>query len=139
MNQIIAWTEDICRAFFSNPKEVEEREETKHDFQPINNKDLRADVYETDDWYVIEVETAGVPNPYIRVDQNEKMISVSAERPKQQEEKRVYHLQERQLRNIHRTFCLPDVCDITQKTMVHENGLLRIQVMKRDAEKLKGD
>ncbi len=92
----------------------------------------RADVVETKDALVIELELPGHELEDIDVELEGARLTVKAERKEPPMPDRTYHRAERPQGVISRSFALPTMVDKEQTTATYRNGVLRIELPKRE-------
>ena len=98
-----------------------------------------ADVYETDDEVVYEIEVPGYDEHDLTVEVAERTLTVRGEQAKVADEaKRSYRLHERLERSFERRFPLPDEVDPAQITAGFGNGVVEVRVGKVRAAKPRG-
>jgi len=96
----------------------------------------RTDISETDDRYIIRMDTPGLTKNDVTVQLHDGMLSVSGERKFENEEKKEnYHRLERSWGHFYRSFPLPQAGDADRVTASMANGVLTIEVMKREESK----
>lgn len=117
---------DIMDEFFNEA--VADRTST---FSPSIN------ISETENNFNIEVEVPGMKKEDINVDIENNVLTVSGERKSETEEKeRRFHRVETRYGSFSRTFQLPDHVDSENIEAIYADGVLNIQLGKRE-EKLK--
>ena len=95
-----------------------------------------ADVYETDDEYVVELEVPGFEEKELAIEVTDHTVSVRAERVEAKEkEEKTYHLQERLERSFERRFQLPAGADTGKVKAEFTKGVLAIHAPKMKAAK----
>jgi len=95
---------------------------------------MRADIRETDKEYIIEVEMPGVRKEDIKVELNNDVITISAERKEEvNEEKENYIRRERKFGSYSRSFRVGDIKNENVKAK-YEDGILKIVLPKANAE-----
>jgi HSP20 family protein len=95
-----------------------------------------ADVYETDDEYVVELEVPGFEEKELTIEVTDHTVQVKAERAETKEEReKTYHLQERLERSFERRFQLPAEADTGKVKAEFAKGVLAIHAPKMAAAK----
>ena len=93
-----------------------------------------ADVYETDEAWVIRLELAGVPKGDFSVTTNKGILTVRGNRRDEFEGKwRTYHQAEINYNEFERSFPLPRETDESTIKAGYKDGLLTITIMKRSS------
>lgn len=96
----------------------------------------RTDVSETDDRYIIRMDTPGLTKEDVNVQLHNGLLSVSGERKSENEEKKEnYHRVERSWGHFYRSFTLPQASDSERVTASLADGVLTVEVMKREESK----
>jgi HSP20 family protein len=95
-----------------------------------------ADVYETPEEYVVELEVPGYVEKELGLEVSDHTITVTGSRAETKEEKeKSYRLHERLELSFERTFRLPPEVDGEQVTAAFENGVLKVHAPKLAAAK----
>ncbi len=91
-----------------------------------------ADLYETDDEFVLELEMPGFSRNEIDVTVEHGILSVSGQRTHQEEseERPTYHVRERSYDRFTRSFSLPRSVDADSVDARFDNGILRVTLPK---------
>jgi HSP20 family protein len=90
-----------------------------------------ADVYETDDEFVVEVEVPGYEEKELSIDVSDHTLAVRGSRSRTKEEKqRDFALHERFERDFERRFILPREADTEQVKAVFGKGVLEVRAQK---------
>ena len=90
-----------------------------------------ADVYETDDEYVVEVEVPGYAEKELSIEVSDHMLAIKGARTKTKEEKtKEFALHERLEREFERRFVLPSEADTEHVKAVFGNGVLEVHAEK---------
>jgi HSP20 family protein len=90
-----------------------------------------ADVYETPEQYVVELEVPGYEEQELDVEISDHTLSVSGAREEKSEGKdKSYQLHERLERTFRRTFALPAEVDAERATAAFETGVLKVRAPK---------
>jgi HSP20 family protein len=111
--------------FFGRP--TQERE---YGFRPA------VDIFEDEDGIHVKAELAGVKPEDIKVEVENKVLTISGERKLEHEDKREgYHRVERVYGSFSRSFALSDEVSSDEIEAKHENGVLHIRLPKRPAAK----
>jgi HSP20 family protein len=97
-----------------------------------------ADVYETDDEFVVELEVPGYGEKELAIEVLDHTVSVKGERKVAKEEKeRSFHLRERLERAFERRFELPAAADTEHVGAKFVKGVLEVHVPKLEISKAK--
>lgn len=90
-----------------------------------------ADLYETEDEYVVELDLPGWNRKNIDVTVEQGVLTLSGERTAESEENRNnYHIRERGMASFSRSFTLPRTIDANAVNAKFENGVLRVTLPK---------
>lgn len=91
-----------------------------------------ADLYETDDEFVLEMEMPGFNKDDIEVTVEHGILSVSGRRTAEREEgeRLTYHVRERSYDRFNRSFSLPRSVDAEHVNAEYRNGILRVTLPK---------
>jgi HSP20 family protein len=92
-----------------------------------------ADVYETPDEFVVELEVPGYEEKELGIEVSDHMLTVKGEVTREKEEKdkdRAFLLHERLERTFERRFTLPEVADTEKVTATFTKGVLEIHAPK---------
>ena len=93
-----------------------------------------ADLYETDDEYVLEVEVPGFAEPELDVSVSNHTLVVKGERTEEKEEQdKAFQLQERLAKRFERRFELPRSVAVDKLGAEFMDGLLTVRAPKTDA------
>lgn len=94
------------------------------------------DVYETADDYVVECELPGLSKEDIKVELNNDLLTISAEKKESEEVKKgnIYR-QERYFGRIERSIRVPEYIDKDKIKAKYENGVLKINIPKVETAK----
>ena len=94
-----------------------------------------ADLYETDDEYVLEVEVPGFAEPDLDVSVSDHTLVVKGERTEEQKEQdgKAFRLQERLAKRFERRFELPRSVVVDKLGAEFADGLLTVRAPKTDA------
>ncbi len=96
------------------------------------------DLYEKDDRYVIKAEIPGVDKKDIKVDLNDRVLTLSGERSYDNEVKEEnYYRRERSYGKFQRAFTLPADVDSDKIKAEFNEGVLQIEVPKPEEQKPK--
>ncbi|HEX8171631.1 MAG TPA: Hsp20/alpha crystallin family protein [Thermoanaerobaculia bacterium] len=90
------------------------------------------DVHEEQDKLVVKVEVPGIDEKDLRVTFEDGLLTVSGERQFERKDERNYHRIERAYGSFTRTFTLPRSVDASQIAANYRNGVLEIEVPKRE-------
>ena len=95
----------------------------------------RADIHETEDAFVVDIEVPGVPKDRVKVEVKNGTLTVSGERqPERKSEKESYRL-ERHYGAFERVFALGEAVDAARITAVYRDGVLTITLPKVEKAK----
>lgn len=95
-----------------------------------------ADVYETEDEYVVEVEVPGFEEEELGIEVTDHTVVVKGERLEAKEEKeKTFRLRERLEKHFERRFALPLGADTNHVTAVFARGVLEVHAPKEAHEK----
>ncbi|MGH7540032.1 MAG: Hsp20/alpha crystallin family protein [Gemmatimonadota bacterium] len=90
-----------------------------------------ADLYETDDEYVLDIELPGFEQDEVEVTMEHGVLSISgARREESEEEGRLYHVRERLDDRFTRTFSLPQSVNADDVKADLANGVLTVHLPK---------
>ena len=94
-----------------------------------------ADLYETDDTFVLEMEVPGFAEKELTVDVTDSTVSVKGARKEEKEEKdRSYILHERLERSFERRFTLPGDANTSKLAATFKDGVLKVSTPKAPVE-----
>ena len=93
------------------------------------------DVAEDTDRILVKVEVPGMEEKDLKVNFEDGLLTVSGERQFERREDRSYHRIERAYGNFVRTFSLPRSVDAGKITAQYRNGVLEIEIPKREESK----
>ena len=97
-----------------------------------------ADVYETDEEFVVELEVPGYEEKELSIEVSDHTVAVKGSREKTKEEKtKEFALHERLERAFERRFILPSEADTEHLKAVFGNGVLEVHAEKLQAAKPK--
>jgi len=104
-----------------------------------NGKMLPAiDVKETDDAITVDAEMPGLKQEEIKVDVNEGVLTISAERKQEKDEKaKNVHRTERYYGQMERRLALPAGVDEAKVEALYKDGVLRVTIPKKASAKAK--
>lgn len=95
-----------------------------------------ADVYETKDEFVVELEVPGYDNDELSIEVSDHTVRVTGERSETVDEKlKSFRLRERLEREFERRFQLPNEADTKHVTAVFEKGVLELHAPKLQTTK----
>lgn len=101
---------------------------------PISYVDeYRYDFIESDDKYEITLELPGLTKDNIKIEYQDSLVSISAEKKYEESGKKVYGT--REYKKISRSFRLPDNSDVDGSEASYENGVLKINIPKAKKER----
>ena len=93
----------------------------------------RIDISETEHQFLIDVEVPGMEKEDIHVDLENRTLTISGERTREEEEKtKQVHRIERHYGSFSRSFTLPDNIDEKSVEASYNNGILHIVIGKKD-------
>lgn len=95
--------------------------------------ELRADVRETTNAYVVQLDVPGVAKEDITVDVDEKTVRIEATFKRETVEGEKSVLSERVSGSLSRAFRLPQAVDAEQASARHEHGVLTLTLPKKNA------
>jgi len=95
------------------------------------------DVLEEKDRIVVKVEAPGVDEKDLRVTFEDGQLTVSGERQFERKDDRNYHRIERAYGSFTRTFTLPRSIDATRIAANYRNGVLEIEIPKKEESRPK--
>lgn len=100
---------------------------------------MRLDVLEKDNEYDVHVDLPGVPKENIRLNVDENIMSIEAERTQSREEGREgqFHISERRYGKMSRSIPVPNDVDVGKVQAKYENGELCITLPKSKEASLK--
>jgi len=97
-----------------------------------------ADVYETDDEFVVEVEAPGYEEKELSIEVSDHTLAIKGSHSGTQEQKqREFALRERVEREFERRFILPSEADTEHLKAVFSDGVLEVHAQKLPAAKAK--
>lgn len=97
-----------------------------------------ADVYETDDEFVVELEVPGYDEEELSIEVSDHMLAIKGSRTKEKEEERKeFALHERLERAFERRFILPSEADTEHLKACFSEGVLEVHAQKLEAAKPK--
>ncbi len=90
-----------------------------------------ADIYETDDEFVVEVEVPGFEEKELAIEVTDHTLSVKGEHEETMEKKeKTFRLHERLEKTFERQFALPETVDAEKLTATFEKGVLELHAPK---------
>jgi HSP20 family protein len=90
-----------------------------------------ADVYETNDEYVVELEVPGYGEKELSIEVSDHTLTVKGERKELKEEtERTFRLHERLEKQFERTFVLPPEAETTKVEAMFKQGVLEVHTPK---------
>jgi HSP20 family protein len=96
------------------------------------------DLYEKDDNFVIKAELPGMDKKDIKIDLNDRILTLSGERSYDNEVKEEnYYRRERSHGKFHRAFTLPADVDSDKIKAEFKDGLLKVVIPKPEGQKPK--
>ena len=97
-----------------------------------------ADVYETDDDFVVELEVPGYEEKELSIEVSDHILAIKGSRAKAKEaERKEFTLRERLERAFERRFILPSEADTEHLKAVFSDGVLEVHAQKLPASKAK--
>jgi HSP20 family protein len=97
-----------------------------------------ADVYETDDEFVVELEVPGYEEKELSIEVSDHMLAIKGSRTKTEEEvRKEFALHERLEREFERRFILPSEADTEHLKAVFSDGVLQVHAEKVQTAKPK--
>ncbi|OAA30951.1 heat-shock protein Hsp20 [Kosmotoga arenicorallina S304] len=121
---------EIDKLFDDAFKGLSIRPEDRENFIPA------VDVYETDDAIFLEMEVPGIKKGDLKIKLEDGVLSITGEKKYEKKEKsRNYHLIERGYGSFNRAFRLPDSIDTTKVKANYDNGVLKIELPKKEEAK----
>lgn len=97
----------------------------------------RADIYETEDQVVVQLDLPGVNIDTVDVQCEQGMLSIKGERPFSQEENRQYFRVENIYGPFERYFEIPRTLDVENVEATYHQGVLTLTLPKTEAAKPK--
>jgi HSP20 family protein len=95
-----------------------------------------ADVYETDDEFVVELEVPGYEEKELSIEVSDHMLAIKGSRTKaKEEEHKQFALHERLERAFERRFILPSEADTEHLKAVFDEGVLEVRAQKLETAK----
>lgn len=95
------------------------------------------DVAEDSEKIHVKVEVPGMDEKDLKVNYEDGLLTISGERQFERKDDRNYHRIERQYGSFVRSFSLPRTVDATQIEASYRNGVLEIEVPKKEEAKPK--
>lgn len=94
------------------------------------------DIYETDDAIFVEMEVPGIKKKDLEIKIEDGILTIKGEKSSEKDNKsRNYHLYERSYGMFQRAFRLPDSIDTTKVKAKYEDGVLKIELPKKEEVK----
>ena len=104
----------------------------------VNKTIPEVNVLENKDAFMIEVAAPGLEKKDFKIDVNNNVLTISSEREaKNVDEKKKYIRREFSYSTFQRTFSLPESVDQEKIRANHKDGILSIEIPKRDEVKEK--
>lgn len=95
-------------------------------------------VAELGDRFQIEVAAPGLTRKDFNIEVNNNVLSISSEKEeKSDENKSTYHRREFSYFSFQRSFALPEMVDIDKISATHSDGILKIEIPKKEEAKQK--
>jgi HSP20 family protein len=92
-----------------------------------------ADVYETEDVFVVELEVPGFEKPELSLEVSDHTLTVTGEAASDEEERgKAFILHERLAQAFERRFQLPEDADTEKIVATFDSGLLEVRVPKSE-------
>lgn len=96
-----------------------------------------ANIKENENEFLIELAVPGKTKEDFKIDVNEKLLSISSEQKESKEEKEEnFTRREFSYQSFRRSFRLPETADTDAISAGYVDGILKINVPKKDAKKL---
>ncbi|HHE32046.1 MAG TPA: Hsp20/alpha crystallin family protein [Chlorobaculum parvum] len=100
---------------------------------------FKVDISEDEKAIYLSADIPGVKKEDVKVSIEDDVISISAERNQEEEEKKKnYHRVERSWGSLSRSFTIGDNVDSDNITANYDNGVLKVVVPKKEPEEKKG-
>jgi HSP20 family protein len=97
-----------------------------------------ADIYETDDEFIVELEVPGYEEKELSIEVSDHMLAIKGSRTKvKEEERKEFTLRERLERAFERRFILPSEADTEHLKAVFSQGVLEVHAQKLPTAKAK--
>jgi len=96
-----------------------------------------ADVYETGDEFVVELEVPGYEEKELSIEVSDHMLAIKGSRTQTKEETKEFALRERLEREFERRFILPAEADTEHLKAVFSDGVLEVHAEKLPAARPK--
>lgn len=101
-----------------------------------SNANPAMDVRETPEAFIIEADVPGMKKEEVQIEVQDNVVSLKGERWSQREEnKKDYHLAERQVGSFRRSVAIPGGFDAAKVAAKFENGVLTITLPKQEEKK----
>lgn len=98
----------------------------------------RVDVHETDNSFVVSADIPGLEKKDIKISMQNNVLTIFGERKMEREEKnKSYHRIERYAGKFSRSFQLPTGIDADNVKAAYKNGVLTIEIPKKEEAKAK--
>ena len=104
---------------------------------PSGNWAPAVDVAEEKDKLLVKIEVPGIEEKDLRIHFEDGILTVTGERQFERKDERNYHRIERAYGTFTRTFSLPRSVDANQITASYRNGILEIEIPKKEEAKPK--
>lgn len=105
---------------------------------PNDLVNIKVDVKENQDSFLIHAEIPGVPKDQIKVEHFGNKLRISGEIKNEKDEKdEKHHLKERRFGKFERQFSLPKTANLDLIQAKHENGIVNITIPKQQVENQK--
>lgn len=122
----------IDRIFDETFRALGKEEIFEGDFVPA------VDVYETENSINLDVELPGMDKKDVKVRVEGNVLTISGEKKSEQEKKdRNYRMIERSYGRFQRSFTIPDIVDASKIKAKFENGVLKVELPKKEEAKEK--
>jgi len=111
----------------------------RSDWAPEASRFAAADIAENEKSFLIHLDVPGFTKDEIKVEILADRLTVRAEKISESEDKKdkTFHLRERSLRKIERTFHLGDRAHVEGVQARYENGVLSLEIPKKEATQQK--
>lgn len=114
---------------------------THNNFSDPNTTLPSVNIKETEDLFEVEMAVPGMTKDDFKVELNNNFLTISAEKKSETEEKgkkgERYTRKEFSYRSFSRSFTLPDVVESDKIEAKYDNGILSLQIPKREEAKPK--
>ena len=106
-------------------------------FEPERNLSPAVNIIEGDHEFKVEVAAPGLCKENFKVDVEKNILEISAEKQEETETaKKKYLRKEFNYSEFRRTFSLPSSVDVEKIVATHKDGVLTVEIPKRDEAKM---